>query len=94
MADEHINFLQFLWWKDGDFNTKPVAYETSHHIFGGISSPICNNCSPRRIAVADQSKLRSEAANNLNKNFFMEDMFKPVTRVPEEVSLIKNLKTY
>ena len=33
----NINTLQFLWWKDGNLNSTPVAYQMLRHLFGAIS---------------------------------------------------------
>ena len=41
VAKEHINFLRFLWWPDGDTSKELVEHRMTVHIFGAVSSPSC-----------------------------------------------------
>ena len=47
----HTNALQFLWWKDGDLNDKPIVCQMLVHLFGTTSSPSCANFSLRQTAI-------------------------------------------
>ncbi len=38
---EDANSLQFLWWPDGDLQSKPKEYQMLIHLFGATSSPSC-----------------------------------------------------
>ena len=48
--ETHRNFLQFLWWEDGDITKRPVEYRMTVHLFGAGSSPGCANYGLKKIA--------------------------------------------
>ena len=50
------DLLQFLWWKDDDFQSDPVAFRMCVHLFGATSSPGFATYALRKIAVDHGSK--------------------------------------
>ena len=43
-AEKHRTFLRFLWWKDGDLSKDPIDHQICVHVFDGVSSEACSNC--------------------------------------------------
>lgn len=43
VAKEHQDYLRFLWWDDGNLDSKPSVYRIKVHLFGAASSPGCSN---------------------------------------------------
>ena len=41
VAKDHVNFLRFLWWPDGDINKDLIEHRKLVHIFGAVSPPSC-----------------------------------------------------
>lgn len=41
VALEHRDFLQCLWWPEGDLTQKVSEYRMTVHLFGAVSSPSC-----------------------------------------------------
>ena len=83
LTGENRSFLRFLWWKDGDLNRKPFDYENSLHVFGTVSSPRCSNYILKKTAVNNKPKFENEADNILTRDFYVNDMLKPVPSIPE-----------
>ena len=50
VAEEHRNFLRFLWWPNGDLSQSLHEYQMNVHLFGAISSPSCANYAVRKTA--------------------------------------------
>ena len=62
------------------------------HIFGGVLSPSCSNYALKKTARDNKVKYGPEAADTLNKNFYVYDMLKSVASVPEAITLVKNVR--
>ena len=88
---EHRSLLRFLWWKDGDLNNPPIDHEIGH-VFG-VSSPSCINYAFKK-KTADDNKVQYgiDAADTLNKNFYVDDMLKSVASVPKAITLVENVR--
>ena len=48
------------------------------HVFGGISSPNCINCTLRKTASDNQEEYRNDPAETLRRNFYVDGLLKPV----------------
>ena len=48
LANRNRSLLSFLWWENGDVKEQPQRYHMNVHVFGGRSSPSCNNYTLRR----------------------------------------------
>ena len=92
VSEEHRSLLRFLWWKDGDLNNPQIDHDMGQHVFSGVSSPSCSNYALKK--TADDNKLRYalEAADTLNKHFYVDDILKSVASVPEAITLVKNVR--
>lgn len=43
VQNNHCDFLQFLWWPQGDVNQPLEGYKMNVHLFGAVSSPSIAN---------------------------------------------------
>ena len=62
------------------------------HVFGGVSSPNCNNYAFKKTADDNKVKYIPEAADTLNKNFHENGILKSVGSVSEAMTLVKNVR--
>ena len=92
VSEEHRSLLRFLWWKDRDLNNPPIDCEMGRHVLGGVSSPSCSNYALKKTADDNKLKYGLEAADTLNKNFYVDDMLKSVASVTEAITLVKNVR--
>ena len=63
------------------------------HVFGGTSSPSCWNYAHRLTAIDNEDKFGKEAAVTLEKNFYVDDLFKSVNTIKDATSIIHNVIT-
>ena len=61
------------------------------HVFGGVSPPSCSNYALKKTADDNKLKYGLEAADTLNKTFYVDDMLKSLANVPEAITLVKNV---
>ena len=84
-------FLRYLWWEDVNLE-KLFDYETCVHVFGGTSSPGCCNYALRRTALDNVSSYSKEVTNTLLRNFYVDDVLKPVPSVRDALTLIQQVR--
>ena len=89
VSEEHRSLLRFLQWKELDLNNPPIDHEMDQHVFGGVSSPSCSNYAFKKTADDNKLKYGLEAADTLNKNFYVHDMLKSVASVLEAIIQVK-----
>ena len=87
----HINTLRFLWWKDGNLNSTPVAYRTLVHLFGATSSPSCANITLRRVATEFGHLYNPIISSIINHNFCVDDCLISLLTVEEAISVYYDL---
>ena len=90
--EAHRNFLQFLWWEDGDTTKRPVEYRMTVHLFGAGSSPGCANYGLKKIANDYEEECGSEAANFVRNNFYVDNGLKSVKNTEQATTLIQITK--
>ena len=88
---EQRRLVRFLWWEDGNIDGQLLDYQMCVHIFGGSSSPSCSNFALRQAAVDGEDEFGIEAAETLNKNFYVDDLLKSIEDVNSSAKLIKNV---
>ena len=88
--EEDRNFLSFLWWKDGKYDTEPQEYRMTVHLFGAVSSPGCANFGLNKAADDGEAEFGTAAANFVRHNFYVDDGITSVPTVEEGVKLVKN----
>ncbi|XP_038069094.1 uncharacterized protein LOC119738319 [Patiria miniata] len=89
---EHRDYLRFLWWEGGDFNTDPLEYRMCVHLFGAVSSPGCANFGLKSIAEDYWSECGEQAAQFVQRDFYVDDGLKSVCCSSEAISLINQTK--
>lgn len=90
--EEHRDYLRFLWWDQGDTSKDPVESRMTMHLFGAGSSPGCTNLALKTTAEENERKFRTETAEFLSKNFYVDNGLKSVKTVEEDISLIEKNK--
>ena len=88
VAQQHQDFLRFLWWEEGDTSKPPVDYRMKVHLFGAVSSPGCANFGLRQVAQ-DQEDLSPEGSNFLQRDFYVDDGLHSKDTVQSAVSTLK-----
>ena len=70
---EDRDLLRFLWWKEGDINTEPVACRMKVHLFGAGSSPGVATYGLRRIAEDHGGEFPELARKFIRDDFYVDD---------------------
>ena len=92
VAEEHRDYLRFLWWEGGDTSKDPVEYRMTVHLFGATSSPGCANFALKKAAEDSESELGSAAAQFISRDFYVDDGLKSCATVSEAKDLITSVK--
>ena len=71
---------------------KRFDYEICVYVFGGTSSPGCCNYALQRTALGNVSSYSKEATNTLLRNFYVDDVLKPVPSVIDALTLIQQVR--
>ena len=82
---EDRNFLQFLWWENGDLSAQPQAYRMKVHLFGATSSPGCANYGLKHMAKKNKASYPL-GSDFVERNFYVDD---GLTSQPTEKLAIK-----
>ena len=91
VSDEHINFLRFLWWPDGDTAESPLEYRMKVHLFRAVSSPSCANYALRRTADDNVQNFPPEVISTVKNNFYVDDCLKSMASEEAVLQMIKDL---
>ena len=89
----HRDYLCFLWWDDENFDSDPVKYRMTVHLFGANSSPGCANFALKTTANHYKGVCGKEAADFVRKDFYVDDGLKSVASVEQAKSLISSTKS-
>ena len=92
VAEKHRSLLSFLWWENGNCDLSPQSYHMNVHVFGGASSPSCSNYALRKTAADNENKYRSEVAETLRNNFYVDGMLKSVSNEETAIKLIEGVR--
>ena len=84
---EDCNFLRYLWWPGGDFESAPQEFQMRVHVFGCVSSPSCASFALRRTATDNQDHFDEETVETVRKNFYVDDCLKSVQSEQDAVRL-------
>ncbi|XP_028261477.1 uncharacterized protein LOC114435739 [Parambassis ranga] len=85
---EDQDYLRFLWWDNGDFQTQPSVYRMRVHLFGAASSPGCANYGLRHIAAQGRGQFSEASIHFIERNFYVDDGLISVSTKEEAVQLI------
>lgn len=89
---EQCNFLRFLWWENGNIDSKPKEYRTTVHLFGATSSPGCANFALKKVVSDYEDQCGTEAADFVRNNFYVDDSLRSVSTPEAATSLVKSTK--
>lgn len=70
------DYLRFLWWPEGNFNSFPKEYRMTVHLFGASSSPSCANYALHRTAKDSGGNYAPEVSETILGNFYVDDCLK------------------
>ena len=91
VAEEHANYLRFLWWPNGDLTKDLAEHRMLVHIFGAVSSPSCATYALLKTAEDNAHLYPEEAISTIRKNFYVDDALKSVHSVEQATSLYQQL---
>eukprot|EP00794_Sanderia_malayensis_P021405 gene21405-biopygen17186 len=89
---EDANCLQFLWWPDGDLQSKPKEYQMLVHLFGATSSPSCASFALLQTAEDNKDDFDSVTVETMKKKFYVDDCLKSVESEQQAVKLQTELR--
>lgn len=72
VADKDRDFLQFLWWPNGDLIKEVAEYRMTVHLFGAVSSPSCACYTLGKTADNHQNRFSEEVLKTLRRNFYVD----------------------
>ena len=67
-----IDFLRFIWWRDGHIEQDPIDHRMLVHLFGAVSSPSCASFALRRTAEDNQHARTQVRHPNHQKAIYTE----------------------
>ena len=85
--EDHRDYLRFLWWENGDVNSKVKEYRMKVHLFGAASSPGCANFGLKYLAKEEEKEFPS-ASKFILENFYVDDGLQSCTSEDEAINLI------
>ena len=92
VPESHRSYVRYLWWNEGDINSEIVDHEMCVDLFGAVSSPGSSNYALKRTAVDNSSSFGADASQTVMKNFYADELLKPVKSKEYTVDLIKRVK--
>ncbi|KAI2645449.1 Pro-Pol polyprotein [Labeo rohita] len=89
---ENVDFLRFLWWKDGDVSQPLLEYRMLVYLFGATSSSRCASYALRRTAEDNKNNFSAEAVSTVMNHFYVDDLLKSVSTPAHAIRLYQELK--
>ncbi|XP_067332746.1 uncharacterized protein [Channa argus] len=89
---EDQDYLRFLWWDNGDFQSQPSVYRMRVHLFGAASSPGCANYGLRYIAAQGQGSFSEASIRFIKRNFYVDDGLISVSTHEEAIQLVNEAR--
>ena len=90
---DHRNLLRFLWWSDGNIDSKPTEFRMTVHLFGATSSPGCANFALKRAADNFKELFGSPPLKFVKEDFYLDDGLKSVFSTIQASALIESTKS-
>ena len=87
------NFLRFLWWPDGNVDSKPEQYRMTVHIFGATSSPSVCNFALKRTADDNSQHCESGAAEVIKDNMYVDDCLVSTESEEKAITLVQDMRS-
>ncbi|XP_064818501.1 uncharacterized protein LOC135536038 [Oncorhynchus masou masou] len=89
---EDQDYLQFLWWENGDLESQPSVYRMKVHLFGAASSPGCTNYGLKHLAAEGRGSFSEKSIQFIERNFYVDDGLTSVSSVAEAAQLVKEAR--
>ena len=84
-------YLRFLQWPDSDLEKEPEEYRMLVHLFGGASSPSCENYTLKKTADNNKEDFDAITIETLKRNFCVNDCLRSEPGDTEAVRLVVQL---
>ncbi|GAA6102810.1 uncharacterized protein LOC121911178 [Tachysurus ichikawai] len=91
VSPQHVNFLRFLWWPNGDITQPLKEYRMVVHLFGAMSSASSASYSLRRTAEDNKGCFSAETTRTVKNNFYVDELLKAVDSENHAIKLCKEL---
>jgi hypothetical protein len=89
VKDTDRDYLRFLWWENGDTDTRPLEYRMRVHLFGAASSPGCANYALKHLARSQQDNLPL-ASQFIQQDFYVDDGLTSTQSEQEAIQLVRD----
>lgn len=93
VTEEHVDFLRFLWWPEGNLEQDLKEYRMTVHLFGAVSSPSCACFALRKTAEDNKTNFSLDVIETVTRNFYMDDLLKSLPSKEDAVAMVKDLIT-
>ena len=93
VQENHRDFLRFLWYQDNHPDGEIVEYRMKVHIFGNTSSPAVATFGLRKTAEVEGAKFGADAADLVNRNFYVDDALKSMPTAKEAIDLLRRTQS-
>lgn len=93
VSPNHQNLLRFLWWADGNIDSKLTEFRMTVHLFRATSSPGCANFALKRTADDFKELFSSKPAKFVKEDFYVDDGLKSVPSVIQASAVIESTKS-
>lgn len=93
VMENHVDFLRFLWWPNGDLSQPVKEHRMTVHLFGASSSPSCASFALRQCAEDFKDLILPETVDTIKSNFYVDDCLKSVPTEADAIKLCRELET-
>ena len=93
VSPQHVDFLRFLWWPDGDITQPLKEHRMIVHLFGATSSASSASYALRKTAEDNKGFFSAEATKTVQNNFYVDDLLKAVDSEKHAIELYRELKS-
>nr|XP_017209156.1 uncharacterized protein LOC101887079 [Danio rerio] len=85
------DYLRFLWWRNGDFNSQPQTFRMTVHLFGASSSPGCANYGLKHLA-REGERLYPLGSQFIMQDFYMDDGVSSIENTEKAIKLAEEAR--
>ena len=92
VAEEHRDYLRFLWWPEGDTDKPAEMYRMTVHLFGGTWSPsVCTFALRQTARDAQGQGFDPDVIEAVERDFYVDDYLKSVKTVTEAKKMVTDV---
>ncbi|XP_041947173.1 uncharacterized protein LOC121708505, partial [Alosa sapidissima] len=92
VMENHVDFLRFLWWPNGDSGQPLKEHRMTVHLFGATSSPSCASFALKQTAEDFKDLFLHETVETIKQDIYVDDCLKSVATEADAVTLCKELE--